>query len=240
MEFAGQKALIVGGTSGVGFATAQLLLRLGADVTITGRTSDTAVAAAARLARHVRPLPLDMADASSLQAVAAVTGDLDILVVTAGTTHFAPTEHETADAFSQTIEINLRGTYLVLQSLARQLRDGARLVLTTTVLSKRYFYGAAALSASRAGVGVVLRTFAKELAPRRIRVNAVALGPIETEAWDKAGASADDKAAVAQTVPLGRLGSAFEAAEAIAFLVSARSSFVHGHELAVDGGWSAA
>ena len=238
MEFAGQQALVVGGTSGVGFAAAELLQRLGADVTIAGRTEETAAAAVARLGAPARALAIDITAAGGIDAAASTVEALDILVVTAGVTHFAPTDYETVDSVSRTVETNLSGTYRLLQVLAPKLRDGARLVLTTTVLARRYFFGATALSASRAGLGVVLRTFANELAPRGIRVNAVALGPIETEAWDKAGASADDRLDVAQTVLLGRLGRPAEVAEAIAFLASSRSSFVHGHELAVDGGWS--
>ncbi len=238
MEFAGQTALVVGGSSGVGFAAADLLQRLGAATTVTGRTAETASAAVARLGSPARALGLDMTQAASIDMAASKIDGLDILVVTAGTTHFAPTEMETADGFSATVETNLSGTHAVVQALVPRLRDGARLVLTTTALARRYFFGATALSASRAGLSVLVNTFANELAPRGIRVNAVSLGPIETEAWDKAGATAEDRSGVAQTVPLGRLGRAEEVAEAVAFLASPRSSFVHGHELVVDGGWS--
>jgi NAD(P)-dependent dehydrogenase (short-subunit alcohol dehydrogenase family) len=239
MELKNQRCLVIGGSSGIGRAVAGLLHAEGAEVTLTGRTAASAEEAAKDIGPSVKPMALDLLQAHEIATLAGAVTTLDVLVITAGVTHFAPTEHDDPAAFDETIRTNLSGTYFALQALAPLLNDGARVVLTTTVLSRSYFYGATAMSASRAGLAVVLRTFANELVGRGIRVNAVAVGPIETPAWDKAGATEEDKAGVRSQVPLGRLGRAEEVAQAILFLATSRSSFVHGQELAVDGGWSA-
>jgi NAD(P)-dependent dehydrogenase (short-subunit alcohol dehydrogenase family) len=239
MELKNQRCLVIGGSSGLGRAVAGLMQSEGAEVTLTGRTVASAEAAAKDIGSNVKWMALDLLQARDIANAASVVKGLDVLVITAGMTHFAPTEHDDPAAFDETLRTNLSGTYFALQALAPTLSDGARVVLTTTVLSRSYFYGATALSASRAGLAVVLRTFANELVPRGIRVNAVSVGPIETPAWEKAGATEEDKAGVRSQVPLRRLGRAEEVAQAVLFLASSRSSFVHGQELAVDGGWSA-
>jgi NAD(P)-dependent dehydrogenase (short-subunit alcohol dehydrogenase family) len=239
VELKNQRCLVVGGSSGIGRAVASLLKTEGGDVTLTGRTAASAEAAAKDIGSDVKSLALDMLQARDIARAATAVKGLDVLVITAGMTHFAPTGHDDPAAFDETVRTNLSGTYFALQALAPVLSDNARVVLTTTVLSRSYFCGATAMSASRAGLSVVLRTFANELVPRGIRVNAVSVGPIETPAWEKAGATKEDKAGVRSQVPLRRLGRAEEVAQAVLFLVSSRSSFVHGQELAVDGGWSA-
>lgn len=240
MDFQNKTALVIGAGSGLGRAAALRLAEQGAVVWASARTEATSRAVAVAIGKPDQAAALDLANAAQVEAVAALLPPLDVLVVTAGVTHFAPVEYETSEAFLETLNINLLGTFLALRALAPKVRPGGSIVLTTTVLSKSYFFGATALSASRAGVGVLLKTFAAELAPRGIRVNAVAVGPIETEAWDKAGATAEDKDGVAAKVLLGRLGRPEEVAEAILFLASPRASYITGVELSVDGGWNAA
>ena len=240
MQFKDQQVLVIGGTSGIGLASARALADAGARVTLTGTRAEAAAAAASALSRPGIGLALDLADPAGIATMAEPLPPLDAVVITAGVTHFAPTEFDTPEAFAQVLRVNLTGTFLAVRTLAPKIRDGGAIVLTTTVLARDYFFGATALSASRAGLEVALRTFAVELAPRAIRVNAVSLGPIETAAWDKVGATETDREGVRARVPLGRLGRAEEVAEAVLFLASARASFITGHALAVDGGWSAA
>jgi NAD(P)-dependent dehydrogenase (short-subunit alcohol dehydrogenase family) len=240
LELNQQDVLIIGGTSGLGYAAAELARQHGARVSITGRTLAGAEVAASRLGPEVRPLAVDLTNIPETIKILEGSGEYDVVIVTAGVTHFAPTEYEDPAGFAETINANLTGTFFAVRQLASQVRAGGRIVLTTTVLAKTYFFGASALSASRAGLSVVLRTFAKELAPRGIRVNAVSVGPIDTPAWEKAGATEEDRGNVARQVALQRLGKASEVAEAILFLASTRSSYITGHELAVDGGWALA
>jgi NAD(P)-dependent dehydrogenase (short-subunit alcohol dehydrogenase family) len=239
MEFQNKKALVIGAGSGLGRAAVLRLAEEGADVWASARTEDGSRIAAQALGARGHAFALDLTNAVQIEAAAAAVPPLDVLVMTAGVTHFAPVEHDTAEAFLNTLNVNLVGAFFALRALAPKVRDGGSIVLTTTVLSRSYFFGATALSASRAGVGIALRTFAVELAARGVRVNAVAVGPIETESWDKVGATADDKAGVANKVLLGRLGRPAEVAEALLFLASDRASYVTGIELAVDGGWNA-
>jgi NAD(P)-dependent dehydrogenase (short-subunit alcohol dehydrogenase family) len=240
MQFTNHQILVIGGTSCVGLASARALADAGANVILTGTRAEAAAAAGSALSRPGRGLALDLADLAGIARLAESLPSLDAVVITAGVTHFAPTEFDTPEAFADVLRINLTGTFLAVRALAPKVRDGGAIVLTTTVLARDYFFGATALSASRAGLEVAVRTFAVELAPRAIRVNAVSLGPIETPAWEKVGATEADRESVRARVPLGRLGQAEEVAEAVLFLASARASFITGHALAVDGGWSAA
>lgn len=240
MQFTDQGILVVGGTSGIGQASARAFADAGANVILTGTSEEAAEVAAKALSRAATGAALDLADPAQIAAFADSLPPLDAVVITAGVTHFAPTEFETPEAFAQTLQVNLTGTFFAIRALAPKLRDGGAIVLTTTVLAHDYFFGATALSASRAGLEVALRTFAVELAPRAVRVNAVSVGPIETAAWDKVGATEADRDGVRARVPLARLGRPEEVAEAILFLASMRASYITGHALAVDGGWSAA
>jgi NAD(P)-dependent dehydrogenase (short-subunit alcohol dehydrogenase family) len=240
MQYKDQKVPVIGGTSGIGQASAASFAEQGAQVIVTGRSPEAASKAARDLGKAAMGHALDLTDMSQISALADTVEALDALVITAGVTHFAPTEFEQPDTFRKTIDVNLTGTFFALQALAPKVRDTGAIVLTTTILAKDYFFGATALSASRAGLAVALRTFAVELAPRGVRVNAVSVGPIETGAWDKVGATEEDRAGVRAKVPLGRLGRPEEVAEAILFLASPRASYITGHELAVDGGWGIA
>ncbi len=240
MEFRGRQVLVIGGTSGIGRASALAFARSGAHVTATGRIGDAGGGKAHEPGLSVLVRALDISDMKEVEAFAAGLDHLDALVITAGLTHFAPTTYEQPEAFRYTVDVNLTGTFFALKALAPKVRDGGAIVLTTTVLARSYFFGATALSASRAGLAVALRTFAMELAPRGVRVNAVSLGPIETEAWDKVGASEEDRAGVRAKVPLGRLGRPEEVASAVLFLASENATYITGHELAVDGGWGCA
>jgi NAD(P)-dependent dehydrogenase (short-subunit alcohol dehydrogenase family) len=240
MHYTNKTVLIIGGTSGIGHATAIAFASEGAQVIVTGRSKQKASEIAKAIGPTVKSHSLDLSDTDQVATFAETVRTLNALVITAGVTHFTPTEFEQPETFKKVINVNLTGTFFALQALAPKVTDAGAIVLTTTVLAKDYFFGATALSASRAGLAVALRTFAIELAPRGVRVNAVSVGPIETAAWDKAGATEEDRAGVRAKVPLGRLGRAAEVADAVLFLASERASYVTGHELAVDGGWGAA
>ncbi|MEO0913576.1 MAG: SDR family oxidoreductase [Pseudomonadota bacterium] len=227
--------MVIGGTSGIGLATAQMFARSGAKVSVSGRTQAASLAAAQAIGGDA--VALDLNAPSAMEEIASGIAPIDGLVITAGTTYFAPVEYDTPEAFSAILQSDVAGSFFALRALAPKLRDGGAIVLTTTVLSERYFFGATALSSARAGISTIMRTFAVELAARGIRVNAVAVGPIDTPAWEKAGATEEDRESVRQTVLLGRLGQAEDVARAIAFLCSDQASFITAAELPVDGGW---
>lgn len=238
MPFSGKRVLVIGGTSGIGLSTARAFSDQGADVIITGTNKDAANDVANKLSLKQEPAQLELSDNEAIRSFANSMEALDIIVITAGVTHFAPNEDETPHNFESTIRVNLSGTFFAVQELSKKVVDGGTIVLTTTVLAHDYFYGATALSASRAGLEVAMKSFAVELVNRGIRVNAVSLGPIDTPAWDKAGATEEDREGVKSRVPMGRLGTPHEASAAILFLCSDEASFITGHSLVVDGGWS--
>lgn len=235
MGFKDQDILVIGGASGIGKASAELFLAQGARVTIADHPD-----ALSAVTAPLRTVALDVSALATLYETAATVGTFDALVITAGVTHFMPTEHEDPAAFMSVLQTNLAGRFFALRAFAGKVRDGGSIVVSGTVLANDYFFGAAALSSGFAATRLLAKTFAVELAPRHIRVNAVSVGPIDTPAWTKAGATDEDRAGVAKRTLLGRLGKAEEAAGAILYLCSDAASYVTATELVVDGGWRAA
>jgi NAD(P)-dependent dehydrogenase (short-subunit alcohol dehydrogenase family) len=243
-EFSGKIALITGGTTGIGRATAELLQAAGARVAITGQNPDTLAAAARELPRDVVVLRSDsrsLADASELGAqVQQRFGKLDILFLNAGIAQLAPFEAVTEAFYEEHMDVNVKGVVFTLQKLLPLLAPGASVIVNTSVADQRAAPGLSIYSASKGAVAALVRALAVELAPRGVRINSVCPATILTPIQQKFGLPADVAQAVAHKytarIPLGRYGDAVEVARAVLFLASASASYITGTELVVDGG----
>lgn len=233
-------ALVIGGGKGIGLATARRYVEEGARVTITGRRADEIAATAASIG--ARGLACDASDTADLErglaAFRAEWGRLDILVVSAGVSEHMPLEAFETDHFDRIIDLNVRSLAVATRAATAMMEPGGSVVLIGSVAGTKGFAGYSVYGASKAAVGALARAWAIELAPRGIRVNVVAPGPIDT---DMMAAVADDvRAAITGMVPMARFGRPEEVAAAALFLGSDDASYVTGTQLFVDGGMAGA
>lgn len=243
-DLTGRVALVTGGTRGIGLATVRALAEAGATVVLTGRdeaaVKERAAEVAAELDAAVSGVALDVTDAKAVSAVvrgvAKEHGRLDILVANAGVLEDALVGMITEDLITRMLTTNVAGTIHTVQAAARAMmrkKTGAIVVLAS-IVGERGSAGQTAYAASKAAVGNVARSTAKELGRYGIRVNGVAPGVIETAMT--AHLSEDVINGRVKDTPLGRLGQPEEIAKVIRFLVSDEASFVTGQILGVDGG----
>ncbi|MFJ2663755.1 glucose 1-dehydrogenase [Nocardia fluminea] len=241
-RFDGKIALITGGSSGMGLATAHRLIAEGARVVVTGRDSKRLDAAVTELGGQAHGIAGDATDLDDLDTLAAAVADrfghLDLLFANAGIGSFQPIEQVTGELFDQVIGSNLKGAFFTVQKTLPLLPDHAAIVINASFGLHLGVPGTALYSASKAAVHNLTRSLAAELAPRRIRVNSVSPGYIDTPAF-RAELSDAAQQGVAALSPAGRVGTAQEVAAAVAFLASSDAAFVNGHDLRVDGGLTA-
>lgn len=239
-------ALITGGTSGIGFATARKLAQLGLHVLVVGRNTERGKKAVDEIRAaggKADFLSSDLRDAASARelakrAIELGNGHVDILINNAGIFPFGPTHEMTEEQFDRVFATNVKATYFLVAELApvmAQRGKGAIVNISTMVAD----YGAPGMSlyaSSKAAINSLTKTWAAEYGPKGVRVNAVSPGPTRTEGTDAMGEGLEQLAAQA---PAGRPAAAEEIAEAIVFLATDRASFIHGAKLAVDGGRTA-
>ncbi len=244
-KFKDKQVVITGGSTGMGLATAKAFIAEGAQVTITGKSAENLAKAATEIGSpNLKTAIADIADLASTDALAqsiAKTGKkLDVLFLNAGIALFAPLENTTVEAFDAMFNVNVRGLYFTLQKLLPYLNEGASVILNSSVVSTGAMANASAYAATKAAVSSIGRIAANELAAKKIRVNIVSPGPIDTPIFGKSGLPAEVadgfKTTLASGLPLGRLGNASEVANAVLYLSSPDASFVTGVELLVDGG----
>jgi NAD(P)-dependent dehydrogenase (short-subunit alcohol dehydrogenase family) len=275
-RFEGLVALVTGGSSGMGLATARRLLAEGAHVVITGRdkarldtaaedlrsrtghdrgaSSPTSPSSTLAPRERVATSPAGQ-DAGAAERVVAAVGDaaslvdldalvttvrdrfgrLDVVFANAGVAAFEPAEQTSEAEFDRVVDINFKGVFFTVQKLAPLLTDGAAVVINASWTIQRGLPGASVYAATKAAVHNLTHTFAAELAPRRIRVNSVSPGYIETPMFD-ANVTLEARAAVVAAVPAGRIGTAEDVAAAVAFLASGEASYINGQDLIIDGG----
>ncbi|PUZ24941.1 short-chain dehydrogenase [Chitinophaga parva] len=237
----GKVALITGGNSGIGYSTAKDLAANGAQVIITGRRKEAVENAAKELgATALLADQTKMADIEALAAsVAQQFGKIDILVINAGVSKLTTIENATEQLFDEVMNVNLKGAYFTLSRFIPVLNDGASVVFISSSSASKCTPQTSVYMASKAAINALIQVAAIELAPRRIRVNAVSPGPFATEIMEKAGLS-DPKIQefIVSGVPLGRLGIPTEAGKLISFLASDDAAFITGAEYMIDGGQS--
>jgi NAD(P)-dependent dehydrogenase (short-subunit alcohol dehydrogenase family) len=242
MEFEGKKALVTGGTSGIGREVAKQLAALGAEVLISGRDGARGAEAVAEIGAaggSARFVAADLADFEAIGRLAEEAGEIDILVNNAGIFDFAPTPDETRENYESMFDVNVRAPYFLTAALAPKMagRGGGSIVNVSTMVAELGMPGSSAYAATKAALASLTRTWAGEFASFGVRVNAVTVGPTETGGVD--GMSEEEVGFVVGLTKLGRIAQPAEIAEAIVFLASSRASYVTGANVAVDGGATA-
>lgn len=240
-------ALITGGTTGIGFATAEAFLRAGAQVAITGVNPKTLAEAQRRLGNEVLVVAADASRLADVDAVVAAVrerfGRIDSLFVNAGVGVFAPLEQFDEATYDRVMDINLKGAFFMIQRALPLFDRGGAIILNTSVNAHVGLPNSSVYAASKAGLISLARTLLPDLLPRGIRTNALSPGPVETPIYGKLPFSPEQisefENAVRAMVPLKRFGKPEEIAEAVLFLASPASSFIVGAEIVADGGFMA-
>lgn len=244
-KFKNKTALITGGTSGIGKATAIDFLQNGASVIITGRFRETLDLTVKELGEKAGGFVSDAGKMEDLlqlgDKVKAITPHIDFLYVNAGFGKYAPIEQITEAHFDEQFNVLVKGTLFTVQQILPLMKEDGSVILNTSIVTETGMANSAVYSAAKAAVQSFVKTFAAELASRKIRINAVSPGPVQTSFFDKTGMNQEQIQAFAGSVlpqvPLGRFGQPSEIAKVVTFLASDDASFMHGTEVFVDGGF---
>jgi NAD(P)-dependent dehydrogenase (short-subunit alcohol dehydrogenase family) len=237
-ELTGRRALVTGGTAGIGRATAEALAREGAHVLITGRSDARGaevVAAIQQAGGEAEFVGADLSSPDGVRSLLGRAGDVDILVNNAGVFPGGPTHELPESVFDETFAINVKAPFLLTAGIAPRMVERGRgtIINVTTMAAEFGMAGLSAYGASKAAVALLTKAWAAEYGPLGVRVNAVSPGPTRTPGTDAMG---DDFLAIVSTVPLGRAADPNEIAETILFLASDRASYLNGAVIPVDGG----
>ncbi len=240
----GKVALITGGNSGIGFATAKQFVSEGAYVFITGRREPELAAAVKEIGSNVTGVRGDVSNLGDLDRLFAQIkrekGKLDIVFANAGAAEYAPFGKITEEHYDSLFNINVKGLLFTVQKALPLMADGGSIILNASIVATKGLSANSVYSATKAAVRSFARTWTTDLKDRRIRVNAVSPGPIDTPGLNdlvaSTGAGDQRLKTLSNSVPLGRLGTSNEIAKAVVFLASDDSSYVTGIELFVDGG----
>ena len=246
MRLAGKVALITGGNSGIGLATAKQFVNEGAYVYISGRRDTELAAAVKEIGKNVTGIQGDVSNLGDLDRLFAQIkrekGKLDIVFANAGVATYAAFGKITEEHFDSIFGINVKGLLFTVQKTLPLLPDGASIILNASIVGSKGLPANSVYSATKAATRSFARTWTTDLKDRRIRVNAVSPGPIDTPGLNNlvasTGAGEQRLKAISSNVPLGRLGTPDEIAKAVVFLASDDSSYVTGTELFVDGGFA--
>lgn len=234
-------ALITGGNSGIGLATAKLYKEEGAQVIITARSSETFAQAKQEYGNSFDVVQADVSKVEDLdklyQHIKDKYGKLDVLFANAGVAQFSPTTETTPEFFDNQFNTNVRGLYFTVAKALPILSKGSTVVLTASVVGIKGFPGASVYSATKAAVRSFARTWTAEIPVDQVRFNVLSPGPIETPIFDKMGMAQEHKVGMISGVPIKRFGRPEEMANVALFLASSDSSFIAGAEIFADGGF---
>jgi NAD(P)-dependent dehydrogenase (short-subunit alcohol dehydrogenase family) len=233
-------ALITGGTTGIGKATAQLLNARGYRVAVTGQNPESIAAAERELPEGTLVIRANSRSLTDTDAMIGEVrdqfGSLDLLFLNAGISRPLPVAAVTEEDFDDLADINFKGSYFTLQKALPLLVDGGSIVLTVGIAARHGGANFTLTAATRGALLALMPSLALELAPRRIRVNAVSPGAVDTPIWDKLGVPSEMREAASASIPFGRFGTSDEVAEVVAFLASSAASYITGQEITVAGG----
>ena len=242
----GKVAVVTGGNSGIGLATARRFVAEGARVAVMGRNAETVNAAVEELGEAAIGVQGDVTKMEDLdrlfETVRERLGPIDLLFVNAGVAQVSPIDAVDEPHFDLMFGVNVKGAYFTIQKALPYMNDGASVVLNTSVANQTGNANFSVYSATKAALRSLARTLSADLVDRGIRVNAISPGPVETPIYGRLGLPEEELEGLAQhfitQVPMKRMGDADEIANAVLFLGSPESSFVLGPELVVDGGMS--
>lgn len=243
-KLANKVAVITGGTSGIGLAAARLFLEEGARVVVFARGQAELARVAATLGDRVRAVPGDVTHPVDLarlfQDTQRAWGPVHVVFANAALVKLGSIADTSDETFDEIVATNMKGAFQTIRAASPTLEDGASIIVTSSYLNRIGFSGSSVVAMTKAAVRALVRVAAAELAPRKIRVNALCPGAIETPLWGKLGLPAEVLRAAGEgitaQIPLGRWGTAEEVARAALFLASADAAYVNGSELQVDGG----
>lgn len=240
----GKVAVITGGNSGIGLATAKLFQAEGAQVVVTARNQTRLEESRTEVGEGIDVIQADVSKVSEITAffeqIAAKYGKIDILFANAGIAKFAPIEYIDENFIDNMFNVNFKGVFFSVQKSLPLFKDGGSILINTSVSNTKGMPNTSTYAATKAAGRSLARTLSSELIGKGIRVNAISPGPVSTPIYGKLGLAQEEidefgKQALAQ-VPMGRFGESAELAKAALFLASKDSSFVVGTELVVDGG----
>jgi len=243
-RFEGKVAVITGGSSGIGLATAEVFVKEGAYVYITGRRQSELDKAAKKIGSQVKAIRADVSNLADLDRLFAQIkqekGRVDVLFANAGQARFVPLGEITEEYYEETFNTNVKGVLFTVQKALPLIPDGGSIILNGSVVGQKGFPNSSVYSATKAAVRSFARTWTTDLKDRKIRVNTISPGPIETPIFDTFTKNPEEQRAVKESfashVPLGRMGQPDEIGKAALFLASSDASYVAGAELFVDGG----
>jgi NAD(P)-dependent dehydrogenase (short-subunit alcohol dehydrogenase family) len=242
----GKVALVTGGNSGIGLATATAFVDEGAYVFITGRRAPELAAAVKQIGKNITGVQGDVSNLADLDRlfsqIKREKGRLDVVFANAGVARYAPLGTITEEFYDAIFDVNVKGVLFTVQKALPLLADGASIILNASIVGSKGFAANSVYSATKAAVRSFARTWTTDLKDRRIRVNAVSPGATDTpglsELLVSSPAGQQRAKMISSSVPLGRLGTPDEIAKAVVFLASDDSSFITGTELFVDGGFA--
>jgi len=245
-KLTGKVALITGGNSGIGLATAKEFKEQGARVVITGRDVETLDAAKREIGGEVLAIRSDAGQLSDIDGlftkVKDAVGNIDVLFINAGIGKFAPIAEATEEHFDSIMDVNFKGAYFTIQKALPLLNDNASIILNSSIAAHKGLPSTSVYSASKAALLSLAKTLSAELIGRGIRVNAISPGPVSTPIFGRLGQPAEiieeTKKSFQEAVPMKRMGQPEEIAKTALFLASTDSSFLLGTEIVADGGMS--
>ena len=242
----GKVAVITGGNSGIGLATAKLYREQGAKVIITASSEESFNKSIKEFGSQFEVVKTDVRKIGDLQHLAKAVkekyGTVDVLFANAGVAYFAPIDKVTEDFYNTQFDVNVKGTLFLIKEFLPMMKKGSSVIITTSATNTKGIGGASVYAATKAALRSMARSLAAELTPQGIRVNALSPGPVETPIYSKLGMTEEQMKAwegqIQASTPMGRFGQPEEMASAALFLATPDSSFMVGSELVADGGFS--